>query len=328
LTNIPFYFELPAAMRIADLLEQDGKLQAAASIWSRLIALNPYDRVPREKLAGLAYKILNVATMPAGVDKSRKILRATGVSFPTSTLMDAYFDNLDQMFASKPRRSQPGRLILGIGCGRCGSTTLAGAMAGVPETCATHENPPPLFWEPLEDQLRVHIKRFRILTQYFAVVFDASHWWLNPLSRLFDEFPDLRVIGLWRETGACVQSFLNQKGSGRGSVNHWAQPGNGLWTSGPGDASLPSYPVPEGLAANPDLAKRMMVTRYVTDYNQALERMAATYARRVLLVRTEELGDEGTYARISSFVGFEVRKPGESLNVGGAVDSEKVEWNF
>jgi hypothetical protein len=201
-------------------------------------------------------------------------------------------------------------------------------MASVPDACATHENPPPVFWEPAEEQLRMHFERFRILRQHFAVVFDAALWWLNALERMFAEFPDLKAIGLWRKTDACARSFVSQKGVGRGSLNHWAVPGNGIWAASGADPWLPSYAAPASCESDPDGAKLAMVTRYVTEYNQVLKQAAAAHPDRVLLVRTEDLSNGETYARISDFVGFNVPGPAAALNVGTTADSEKPEMHF
>jgi uncharacterized protein YozE (UPF0346 family) len=326
--NYALEFDKGTAIRIAELLEQDGKLEAAANVWWQLGARNPHERQPRERFAELAYEAHEFAKRRPDVAKSRSLLRLMSLSFPTHKLASAYFDNLRQLLESKPKRAQPGKVIVGLGSGRCGSTTLTSAMRGVPDACATHENPPPLFWEPFEEQLRVHIERFRILTQYFAVVFDSAHWWLNSLERIFGECPDLKAIGLWRETDSCVQSFMQQKGTGQGSLNHWAVPGNGIWSASPADPWYPGYAVPASSVSDPDGAKRALVTRYVTEYNQALERIAATHLDRLLLVRTEHLSNADAYARMSDFLGLEVPMPAVPLNVGNTADGNKPELTF
>jgi DNA invertase Pin-like site-specific DNA recombinase len=33
-----------------------------------------------------------------------------------------------------------------------------------------------------------HLRRLRVLSDYFPLVFDAAHWWLNSLHRFFAEF--------------------------------------------------------------------------------------------------------------------------------------------
>jgi hypothetical protein len=256
------------------------------------------------------------------------LLRMMSLWFPTSRLASAYFDNLKELLGAQSRREQPGVVVLGIGSGRCGSTTLGHAMKRVRGACATHENPPMIYWEPCEEQLSFHVERFRLLTQYFAVVFDASYWWLNARERIFREFPQAKAIGLCRETHSCVESFMAQKGSGKGSLNHWAPPDNGIWATSPGDPCLPSYPLPETSGADPDAAKRSMLERYVGEYNAALVRLAETLPERVLLVRTEELNSAETYAQLSDFLGVELPQPTAALNVGTNADGMDPEMIF
>jgi Sulfotransferase domain len=315
-----------AKIRLAESLEQQGDMKAAADAWWNVCAMDPYDRDSRVRFAELMYDI-NVPVIAAGgVVRSRVLLRMIGLAFPTARMSSAYFDNLRKLFHSAPKREQRGIVVLGIGSGRCGSTTLAYALGRVSNVCATHENPPMLYWEPLEEQLSFHVERFRILTQYFAVVFDAAYWWLNSLERIFAEFRDTKVIGLCRETQSCVESYMAHKGSGKGSLNHWAIPGNGIWATSPGDPSLPSYEAPPSLVADPDAAKRAMITRYVTEYNARVARLAEAYPDRVLVVRMEDLNDAGTYARISAFLGCEVGMPDVVLNVGRTPDSNRADF--
>jgi hypothetical protein len=321
-------YDKDTAVKVAEFLEHNGMLRPAADTWLGLCADNPYDRRAREKLGDLKFQVQESNYALGSVARSRFILRVMGVSFPTGRLREAYFENLDQVLKSRPKRATPGAIVLGVGSGRCGSTTLAAALAGVSDACATHENPPMIFWQPIEEQLEVHFERFRRLADRFALVFDAASWWLNALERFFAEFPQAKVIGLYRDTAACVQSFMKIKGSGRGSLNHWAAPGNGIWTTSPGDPMYPSYAVPTALVNNPDAAKAVLIERYVTEYNQKLHEAAAKYGQRMLLLRTEELGEPATIARLSAFLGVSLSMPPAAMNVGGTTDSDKLEMTF
>ena len=101
--------------------------------------------------------------------------------------------------------------MLSAGTGRCGSTTLAGTVAMLPDVCAMHENPPLIYWEPVEEQVRFHLDRLRFLADYYAVVFDASHWWLNVLRRFFAEFPEGKAIGLHAIPRRAFNHFCGSK---------------------------------------------------------------------------------------------------------------------
>jgi hypothetical protein len=317
-----------AAIRLADTLEGEGNLQAAANTWWSICSLDPYDLASREKFAEVLYDVNEPVIREGGVFATRLLLRIISFSLPTPRLSRAYFEHLAALLAARPKRTRPGLVALGLGSGRCGSTTLTHAMAGVWDVCSTHENPPMLYWVPLEVQLAFHVERFRVLSRYFAIVFDASYWWLNALARMFAEFPDTKVIGLHRETRSCVESFMTTKGTGRGSLNHWAPPANGVWAASPGDPAFPKYELPAPEITDPDAAKRAMITRYVSEYNAALAGLAAQRPNQVLLVRTEDLRNAAAYARIGAFLGCALQVPEVSLNVGTTADGIKPEMTY
>jgi hypothetical protein len=323
-----FELDKPTAVRVAQLLEQDGRLDAAADLWWQLCAIDPYDRHAREKVGDLAYAVHEPTMPPPGVERSRVILRLIGLSFPTARLSGAYFDSLERALAARPKRAEPGKLVIALGCGRCGSTTLAGMFAAVPDACATHENPPMVYFEPTAEQLAFHRERFRRLLQHFAVVCDVSYWWLNAQRWLSAEFPGAKFVGLVRETGSCVESFMRQGGQGRGATNSVSARDNGIWRTTPGDPSRPSYPAPEWAATDPDRARRAMLTHYINEYNDTLTRLAAADPSRVMVVRTEELNDPHACARLSEFVGVSIGVPRTSLNVGTRDDGNRLEWYY
>ncbi len=317
-----------AAVQRAAAHIQRGELREAANIWWRICGDNPYDLRARFAFGDLYFDCQHAAFERGSVARSRFILRSIGRSFPTPKLTAEYFDNLTRLLQSRPRLETPGTLVLGTGPGRCGSTSLTGAFAAVEGACSTHENPPHVFWKPYEEQVRFHVERFRLLSQYYSVVFDAAHWWLNLLDRMFDEFPTAKAIGLVREVQPCVRSFMKIKGSGRGSMNHWVAPGNGIWAASPFDASFPSYAAPRSSLSDPDAAKSAQIERYVREYNAALENAAQQKSDRILLIRTDDLSRPETFARISDFVGVTLPATSDVLNAGGTADSDKHEVMF
>jgi hypothetical protein len=166
------------------------------------------------------------------------------------------------------------------------------------------------------------------MAEYFPLVFDAAHWWLNVAPRLLAEFPAAKIVGLMRETDTCVESFLRMQGRGAGSMNNWAPPDNVVWRPTRWDPTYPKYPLPFGVQAGSEeayLAKTAMITRYVTEYNQALSALAAAHEHRVLLIRTEDLNAPTTASRLRAFVGHEVTMPAQSLNVGNDNDGAQRE---
>ncbi len=321
--DVQLKLDQATAIEVARYFEVTGKLPAATRMWQGLCLTAPYDRAPREKLGELLFDQLPSDVPLGSVARSRLILQNILQSLPTKRLVRAYFDNLEQLLASRARRAEPGQVVLGLGSGRCGSTTLSAALSSIPDALSTHEQPPFVFWEPLEEQVRFHLDRFRLLAGYFSVVFDAAHWWLNVAPRFLAEFPQGKIIGLHRQTGSCVQSFMHVKGRGRGSENHWAPPGNPIWATNWWDPTYPSYSIPLATNFDPDTAKAALIERYVSDYNGTLKSLAAASPNRVLLVRTEELSEPATAVRLSALLNVPVTMPQKLFNVGNTLDSDR-----
>jgi hypothetical protein len=201
-------------------------------------------------------------------------------------------------------------------------------LATVANSCCTHESPPLIFWEPQSEQIDFHIKRFRVLTHYHSLVGDVSHWWLNSIGQVFDQFPDARAIGLIRDPDDCALSFMRIQGHGKGSYNPWVGPGISLWRSGHWDPTYPSYPVPSGASKAPDRAKLELITRYVKEYNSQLEWLAQNTPDRVKLVRTEELSREAVQQEIFHIAGARGQTSTWKLNVKGIVEGRKIQIKF
>jgi hypothetical protein len=297
-------------------------LQAEARHWAARRSADPYDRAARENLARVLFAMQGERFAPGTVERGRLLLAIMADAFPTPVVCDAYVDNLQRLLPARSARPMPGRVVLGLGAGRCGSTSLTALVAGGAETCATHENPPLLYWPPLDVQLGFHLRRFELLAQRFALVFDAAHWWLGAVETVFARFPGAALIGLYRDAESCARSFLQIKGAGPGSLNHWAPPGNGLWRPSLWDPVYPGYRVPEGAARDPDAAKLAMIRRYVDDYNQRLRTLAERWPARVLLVATESLGAGATQRQIFEFLGLAATPSTAALNVATVADGD------
>jgi hypothetical protein len=320
--SLQINLDYETAARVADYFNATGLTTAAANMWKGISIATPYDPRPREKVGELLFE-MNEAQYPQGtLMRSLFLLSVIAQSMPTPKLTQAYFENLEQLLKTLPKLPRPGKVVLAVGTGRCGSTTLCAAIAEMPGARSTHENPPIIYWEPLEAQVRFHMDRLRLLADYFALVFDASHWWLNVIGRFFTEFPEGQVIGLHRDTQATVKSYMNIKGNGRGSMNHWALPDNDIWRTNLWDPSYPSYPVNADLLSDPDGAKAEHIERFVTEYNQTLKSLAEADPRRMILVPTEALNDRATTDRLSKFLGMPLKMP-SAMNVGGTEDSDK-----
>jgi hypothetical protein len=287
-----------------------------------------FDRKARERLAAILYLRYGDKERLGTLARSQLILQILLRTYPTPALSAAYFENLDRLLTTRKKLPSPGRLVLGLGAGRCGSTSLTALMATIEGGCCTHENPPLIFWEPQDEQVAFHMRRFALLRQYFPLAFDAAHWWLNVMDRMFAIFPDAKVVGLCRDLEPSVQSFMHVKGRGRNSVNHWVSHDNGIWQPNNWDLVYPTYSLPDDAQADPDRAKADVIRRYVSDYNRDLESLADRFPGRVMLVQTEKLGRTSEQQRVFDFVGLPGRLTRVHLNAGTLTDGTSHGYRF
>jgi hypothetical protein len=292
------------------------------------IKYNPYDRAARERLAERMFHLRGNIHPPGTVSRGRVLLDIIEDSLPSEALTAAYFENLELLLKSKEPRQTPGKILLGLGSGRSGSTSLVAVMATVKGSCCTHENPPLISWTPEPEELEFHIRRFKRLRQYFPLVVDVSHWWLNVLDEFFVHFPDAKAVGMYRDLESCTRSFMTIKGFGRGSFNHWVPNGNGIWAAARWDPTYPTYTAPEDSVRDPDGSKFELIERYVREYNKRLHTLASCWPEKIMLVRIEVLNDAAVQEAIFNFAGVSGCLAKAVLNVGTTVDGRKLDFKF
>jgi hypothetical protein len=205
--------------KVVEVLAAIDRLIDEARQWECVRDKDPYNQPARENLAEFLYRIFYQGYELGSIDQSKQILMHLSASFPTPTMSAIYFQNLERILERRRRQLFPAQIVLGLGAGRCGSTTLSHMLASFHDSCATHENPPLIYCNPEKEQLKFHFRGFQLLAKFFTLVFDASHWWLWAIDRFFDEFPDGKAIRLYKDTQACVQSFARVKGQGKGALN-------------------------------------------------------------------------------------------------------------
>jgi hypothetical protein len=316
--SIDLYLDAPG--RFADFLRRMGWTRLEEKFLIAMFQAYPYDWLFGERLGHTLYERYEGAFPRGTIERQQFVLNTIGVSVPSERLSAAYFENLELLLRDRVRRATPGKVVLGLGTGRSGSTSLAAILRTVDGALATHENPAIINWQPMVHQLRFHMRRFSVLRDYFSLVSDASHWWLNALDAFFEAFPDGKAIGLVRETEACVDSFLTIR-SKNTDFNHWVEPHNRIWHCDHWHPSYPSYALPKDAKRNSDGAKRDLVHRYVVEYNEELAAIAADRPDRLLVLRTEELDAPGSRQKISDHIGCPIGMAALRLNTGSIDDS-------
>src|SRR5271168_4818104 len=121
------------------------------------IDYDPNNRAMREHLADrMLHQHIN--DQPVGtIGRSHMLLDMIESSLPSDALTAAYFENLELLLKSRQPRQVAGQIVLGLGTGRSGSTSLVELLTTAEGSCCTHENPPLISWVPQQDEIDFHI---------------------------------------------------------------------------------------------------------------------------------------------------------------------------
>jgi len=286
------------------------------------LGYDPYDLDALRRNAAQALVDSRRAAFRDPAETCRHILLAMQNSYPTRELADEYFSTLELALSGRSELDVAGRIVIGVGPGRCGSTSLSQMLATIPNSCCTHECPPLIFWRPMVEQVDFHVRRLRMLAKYYSVVSDVSHWWLNAIEQIWEQLPEMKIIGLIRDPDECARSFMRIQGFGAGSANPWAPPGDSFWRVGAWDATYPSYPVPDLSRHDPDRVKFDQIKRYVTEYNTQIMTLAESHPGRVKIVPTEAISLPDVQAEIFAVAGHRGKSATWKLNVKGTDDGK------
>ncbi len=318
-----YYWDGPT--NFASLLCRVGLSSAAEKLLGAAFESNPYDRALGVQLGDLAYANGERQWPLGSVARSIFLLEAIYKSFPSERLTVAYFENLEALMSRRKARSERGLLVLGMGSGRVGSTALAAMIAANPDVLSTHENPPLVWWSSDNSQVDFHVRRFRILTRYFPVVFDWSSWWLGQAETIGREFPNYKVIGISRDIDTVVRSFMRIT---EARENSHAPLHNGIWVATRWSPTREAIALSDDARRNPHAAKETQYRRAVTDYEARMAALAARLGDRFLQLRTEALDELATREKVGAFLGLGGPISLARRNVGSAHDSSSGELWF
>ncbi|MEO1224973.1 MAG: hypothetical protein AAFX92_12150 [Pseudomonadota bacterium] len=213
-----------------------------------------------------------------------------------------------------------GRLVLGIGTGRSGSTTLSTLLTAQTSARVTHEFPPILRWDRPTNADTFHFQRFDLLLQRHALAGDVAHWWLPKVPKVIERFPSARIIALTRDKRETVESFLKIKGGeSKNAINHWVEHDGTHWKRNHWDVTYPKYK---------SKSLKECIELYWDDYTQSIHDLAKTYPEHVKGFATEALSDKDAQHDILSFVGVDRRDrvimPGLHKNRATVADGAKM----
>jgi hypothetical protein len=217
---------------------------------------------------------------------------------PMQLYLSILRERADQNTNGPNTPEKAGRIVLGLGTGRSGSTTLSYLLAAQPDTCFSHEHVPLIPWATQGGRrLDFHLQRMAILSRLFGCVADVSHWWLPKLEAVIRRFPELRAVVTRRDRQETIDSFLAIKapGSAYKPINHWMVHDGSEYQHNAWDICYPKFDansLPQALGM------------YWDDYYERAKKLVNRYPENVRIFDIEQLSDPAGQFEILEFCGY------------------------
>ena len=301
---------------LIESLAKQGNYLRCMQLSALLVQQDAWNQAHQERSIDLALRFLDEAVPD---DQATLTILSRCLRFGTfiEKIAPRYFNALGGHLRDRRKLESPGQLVIGLGPGRSGSTSLAQLLTQPEDAHVTHEVPPPIFVQPTSAQLDFHFERFDLLRQYHSLIGDVCHWWLYATDPLVAAFPDVKFVTIIRPTQEIVRSFEKVKGSAAsGGENHWRFDEEATWRRSYWDFCYPSFDA-SGVEGSAEEVRAFQIRRYAEEYyKQALSIDPA----RNLVVDLAELNGPGRRA-IETHLQLALGDDSVWLNKGDTSDS-------
>jgi hypothetical protein len=197
-------------------------------------------------------------------------------------------------------------LIIGLGSGRSGSTSLTVALTDIENSYFSHEHPAYIPWAGGEALVDWHLDRLLALGKHYSVVGDVAHWWLPYVEYIIQRHPKTIFIATKRERESTIRSFIKIKGGGRkGTINHWSEHDGSYFKKNIWDSCYPSY--------SADLSINESLLRYWDDYYSECARLKEKYSKNFLIL---DIADSMKDLVLKNFVEYFIGPIGKKMSFG------------
>lgn len=183
-----------------------------------------------------------------------------------------------------------GRLVIGLGTGRCGTQSLAALLDAQAGVRMTHERfYKDLHWQGAERKVESLIEEAAASGRIEG---DVASSYLPYVEHILSRSPDTRFVCLERDREGTVASFMAKT---RDKADHWKSPA--AFTRHAGwNRCFPDY--------DHRLTREQAIGRYWDDYHRRAKSLAAAYPDNVILLPMEALNTESGQREILEFVGI------------------------
>lgn len=180
------------------------------------------------------------------------------------------------------------QLIIGLGTGRCGTTTLSRILANQKNSTFKHESKPILTWGFNKNEIDKKLKR--IISQKGKYVGDVGLYYLNYVEYIIGKHPSSKFVILKRKKEEVVRSFL--KKSKRYDL--WRKDhlkGQNTWIK-----AFPKYGVE---------SKKVALENYWEDYYKKSNQLLKKFPSNIILFETNSLNSKKEINNLLDFCQIE-----------------------
>lgn len=185
------------------------------------------------------------------------------------------------------------RILIGLGTGRCGTTSLYRLLNFQKNSNISHELEPILTWK--FNKKSIDKKIFQLINKKEKYVGDVAFYYLPYIEYIIKKFPQIKFICLKRIKKEVVKSFVTH--TNKWNWNHWiVHIGNKWKKAGKWDDAFPKY--------NLD-SKEKAITRYYEDYYKEIRKLIKKYPKNVNLFKIDDLNNQKRIKKILDFCKIE-----------------------
>lgn len=185
------------------------------------------------------------------------------------------------------------KVIIGLGSGRCGTTSLARLLSLQPGCKAIHELRPLLPWNRRWALARQHVRYLRELEAPMAA--SVAFFYLRYVPWLGRQFRHIRFVCLKRDREQTVDSFFRLTEESPPKRNHWMDHDGRRWAHTDWDPCFPKFNVTD---------KRSALKRYYDDYYRQAA-MLADALDNFRIFPTDALDSAAGVGEILAFAGVD-----------------------
>lgn len=286
---------------------QDKKFDKAFIFFHKALEIKPY---AYDLLLNMSTLLIEKKDFATALKYQRRLL----LCYPDCQKAKKQFLFALNRIAETKKTPSKKHLLLGLGSGRCGTTSLTMLWNSQDDCFASHESLPLVPWEISEGRFTFHKERLQILMDMHAYVGEVCSSWLPYFEEIVRSFPNVRAVVLKRDKQSTVNSFYKITGSGKkGAINHWMEHDGTFFKKDPWDLFFPTYESNNMKDA---------IGRYWEEYYQIAEMLCEKYPENIRIFSMDVLNDEEKQKELLRFCGFDNPKTSTKieLNKGSTRD--------